>query len=136
MDFYLLDRGDQEQAQRIACRLAEKGWQQGYKVLLRVADADQAKVLDELLWTFRQESFVPHGLHDEDPEAAVIITHGDAPPDSGGLLINLADDVPQRADRFQRIADIVAATDAAKNAGRQRYRAYRAQGWPLRTHPV
>jgi len=134
VDFYVLERGADEEARRVACRLAEKAWQQGYRVLLRTADADRARTLDDLLWTFRQESFVPHGLHDEDPDAPVVIAHGDPPLDSDGLLINLGSDVPEGAARFQRIAEVVETT--AKDAGRLRYRVYREREWPLRTHSV
>jgi len=136
VDCYILERGSDEEARRVACRLAEKAWHKGYPVMLRAPDAAHAQALDELLWTFRQESFVPHGLHGDDPDAPVSIVHGDAPIDTTGLLINLAHDVPAGAAGCQRIAEIVDATATAKHAGRRRYRAYRERGWPLRTHSV
>jgi len=136
VDFYIVEHGTDEEVRRVACRLAEKGWRKGYPVVLRAADAGEAQALDDLLWTFRQESFVPHGLAVDDPGAPVVITHGDLPQDPTCLLINLGHDIAARAGGCRRIAEIVGATDAAKDAGRQRYRTYRERGWPLRTYPV
>ncbi len=67
-----------------------------------------ARQLDELLWTFRDGSFLPHGIVGEmDVETPVSI--GAAMPESRvpDLLINLTDAVPDRTGTFPRIAEIV-----------------------------
>ena len=121
-----------------------------------LADTDEdATRMDDLLWTFEQDSFVPHerwhGVGDSNTidEAPDSETAGDAPlmtrvligtttqpPALPELLINLGAAVPEWFAQCPRVAEIVGATPHCKAAGRQRYRAYREQGVPLRTHEV
>jgi DNA polymerase-3 subunit chi len=44
------------------CEIAEEIYGRGEKVQLLVPDPGQASRLDDLLWTFRPDSFIPHGL--------------------------------------------------------------------------
>ena len=60
-----------------ACEIAERTFTQGNRLQIIAADQKQAMRLDDLLWTFRPDSFVPHGLFEEDkdePPQPVIIT--------------------------------------------------------------
>ena len=41
--------------------IALKAWQSGQKVMIRVPDKKEASRLDDLLWTFRPDVFLPHG---------------------------------------------------------------------------
>ena len=66
VDFYLLDQGDVEGKLLCACKVAGKAYQQGLKVFLRARDPDQARQLDQLLWSYHPASFVPHGLAGDD----------------------------------------------------------------------
>ena len=45
-----------------ACEIAERTYVRGDRVQMVVADQEQAVRLDDLLWTFRPGSFVPHGF--------------------------------------------------------------------------
>ena len=46
-----------------ACRLVEKGYKQGTSsIYIHCNNEEEANEIDALLWTFRQESFVPHSL--------------------------------------------------------------------------
>lgn len=45
-----------------ACEIAEQTYIRGDKLQIIAADQQQAVRLDDLLWTFRPESFVPHDL--------------------------------------------------------------------------
>ncbi len=60
IDFYVLpDHQDQSRA-LLACRLADKAYGLGHTVYILTASEAQAAALDDLLWTFRQDSFIPH----------------------------------------------------------------------------
>ena len=63
IDFYLPGAGARDNRFGLACRLADKAYHQGRRVYLHAASAEQARHLDRLLWTFRDQSFVPHGLY-------------------------------------------------------------------------
>ncbi len=123
VDFYVVqDGGD---ADRVACRIAEKAFAQGLSVFIRAATPGHARELDELLWTFRGAAFVPHALAEAaDPEVRVLL--GADPGDrEAGVLINLGEDPPDDPGRFERIAEVIGTGDAQRRAGRQRFRYYR-----------
>ena len=60
VDFYILAAADSAARLRFACRLAEKAYHLKHRVHLHTASAAAAADVDDLLWTFRQGSFVPH----------------------------------------------------------------------------
>ena len=71
--------------------------------------------------------------------AAVVILIGcGAVPEHGpwDVLINLTDEVPEFFSQFHRLAELVAADEASRNAGRERFRYYRDRGYELHTHNV
>jgi DNA polymerase-3 subunit chi len=138
VDFYILPDVDRDARLRFACRLAYKAWSQGSAVRVRVDDARAAAELDELMWAYPSEHFLPHARTD-DPAATstpVLIATDDALPDGApdGLLINLSSSIPRVASRFARVAEIIAAPD--REVGRTRYRTYRHEGHPLYHHQL
>ena len=133
VDFYLLTDADPRARARVACRLAEKAFSAGQKVHVHCADAAEAETLDKLLWTFRDKAFLPHGLAGSDEPIEV----GHAEPSTpAAVLINLTEDVPAWYARFERVAEIVAAGDPSKHAGRARFRFYRDRGCVPATHEL
>jgi len=140
--FYVLDGTAPNTRLGYACRLLEKAYKLQNRIHAHTADASTAKVLDTLLWTFRQGSFVPHELLPSDCQPASPITIGPAtnsdapPPPDADLLINLADEVPPFFTRYPRIAEIIDGSPAVREAGRQRHRFYRQQGLQPETHEV
>ena len=140
IDFYLLSETDARAAQRTACRLAEKAYEQGLRVQLRTADTATTAQLDELLWTFSDRSFVPHCIWPGDPELVketpVLISSSAGPETHRGVLINLSASVPDDGRAFERVLEIVAADDAAKRLARGRWRTYRDSGLEPRSHTL
>lgn len=136
IDFYILEGSDPGARQHFVCRLAEKAWQQGHKIYIHTDDANSSNQLDNLLWNFRDESFLPHSL-DNAPDAdsvSVHIGHGDEPMHHDDVLINLGTDVPLFFSRFKRVAEVIAGDEPVRQAGRERYRFYRERGYPLESH--
>jgi DNA polymerase-3 subunit chi len=101
---------------------------------------ETAKHVDDMLWTYRQDSFVPHALLRERQEVGadllepVLVGDGTVEPAEVDVLINLAEAVPSFAAKSTRVAEIVSADESARRAGRTRYRAYRDQGIPIHQH--
>lgn len=60
--FYQLERSGPDEA---LPRLLEKTLEKGWRALVRTPDASRVEHLDQLLWTWRDDSFLPHGLADE-----------------------------------------------------------------------
>jgi len=138
VDFYVLQQSGEPARQRFACRLAEKAWRLNNSVHIRTSDRRQAEQLDELLWTFRDGSFVPHEIFSAGSQSAAPITIGYAAlaPAESDLLINLSAELPGNADAFPRIAEIVISDDSSTRTGRKRYADYRQQGHSLDTHKL
>ena len=135
-DFYLLaDSGDAAR-ERFACRLAAKVYGLDHRVHLRVADAAALERLDQLLWTFSDDGFVPHDIV-LDGQATAPVTLADAHralPDGTEVCINLCDDALEAP--CPRIAEIIAGDAPARAAGRRRYAVYRQRGLELEMHQL
>ena len=135
VDFYVLSAAGEGARHHFACRLAEKAYRLDNRVHIHAGDADTVRRLDELLWTFRDGSFVPHEIAGSgQPEAPVTIGCEALPDDAPDLLINLADAVPERVESFPRVAEVVSSDDECKALSRQRFVAYRDKGHTLDTH--
>lgn len=138
VDFYLLQTQASRERQVYACRLAEKAYSLGRRVYLLVSTPVEAKGLDDLLWTFRQGSFVPHSLSDAADACENPVLIGLSVPDTAGcdLLINLDVDLPHAWERLPRIAELIEADEESRQRGRERYRRYREGGAELVTHEL
>ena len=137
VDFYVRSATSTDALERFACRLVEQVWQRGHAVLVLAASDSAARRLDDLLWTFRDESFVPHRrLGTDDPPVTEPVVIGTPGSWSGMLdvLLNLTPDVPDESARAARIAEVVPDSGPGRDAGRRRYREYRDRGFELRTH--
>jgi len=138
VDFYILENADAQARLKLACRLAEKAWLQSQKVLLLTPGSADAQALDEMLWTFRDRSFVPHEIYSPDrpPRASVLISDSAQIPAEVDVLINLRDEVPEGFERFSRIVEPVDGDPARRQSGRDRYRFYRERGLAPDSHQV
>ena len=136
IDFYILRETRTNERLRTACRITEKAYLRGHLVHIHTDSRDGANKLDDLLWTFRDCSFIPHGIENQDPlRSPVTIGHGWV-PDKCEVLINLAVEVPMFFSRFERVAEIVDQDQANRENGRQHYRFYRDRGYPLQHHEI
>ena len=138
IDFYILQDTGSEATHLFGCRLAEKVFQRGHEVFINTQSAAQLQQLDELLWTFRAGSFVPHGICNENDkhQPPVLLGHNSEPGDCHDVLINLSTEVPPFFGRFKRVAELVGGDDTQRSRGRERYRFYMDRGYTLNTHRI
>ena len=139
VDFYLLKQSGLPSRQSFACRLAEKAYRLENTVHIHAADRADVERLDELLWTFRDGSFVPHhtiAASGSQKDSPVTIGCGDVEIPPRDLLINLSDEVPAFAKAFPRVAELVTSDEDCKQLSRKRFAEYRDQGHTLETHNV
>lgn len=141
VDFYVLNASGEVARQQFACRLAEKAYRLDHSVHILAADAQSVGRLDDLLWTFRDGSFVPHERIDSSdsgatPKSPVTIGSDGASGGDADLLINLSSEVPSSVAAFPRIAEIVTADGESKDASRARFVEYRDAGHTLETHKL
>jgi DNA polymerase III subunit chi len=142
VDFYVLDDAAGQARERFACRLVEKAWRLQHTVYLHAASAGEAQRLDDLLWTFRDGSFLPHVLDEPGLDAGlaaatpVRIGASPEPAFEADILVNLDHAVPLFFSRFERVAEIVSGDDEARGRARDRFRFYRDRGYVLETHRI
>ncbi len=137
VDFYVLPGSGEMARQQFACRLAEKAYRLDNSVHIHVADRERLQKLDDLLWTFRDGSFVPHeilGAAPGEPESPVTIGCDESPHVDCDLLINLGESIPASVASFPRVAEVVTSDEGSKTLSRQRFVDYREQGHTLDTH--
>lgn len=141
VDFYVLENDDSDRL-TFACRLVEKAFLAGHRVHVATASPDEAGQVDNLLWTFRPGSFIPHCLAtrratDEPLATPVTIGHAsDINVEQPDALVNLSGVPPQDPSKFRRVAEVVARDTASKEAARERYRKYRTLGCELHSHTI
>lgn len=136
-DFYLIAKPRfREQPLLLVCKLVQKALAAGQPLTILARDHAQAEELDDLLWAFDEDAFIPHQLagNDDDHEVAVLI----APPGIDTLprplVINLRPD-PVR-DTFERVLEVVPADPAERDESRQRWRAYQQAGIQLKKYDM
>jgi len=133
IDFYILS---DEARFQFACQLAEKAYQQKNRLYIHVQNSSEAECLDQLLWTYRDDSFIPHGLYKADAtfRPPVQIGFNVLPEDHRDILMNLSDDVPDFYLQFSRVLEIIPSDPAQQSLGRNRYRFYRDHHCELKTY--
>jgi DNA polymerase-3 subunit chi len=143
--FYLLPDTDKADASDInassalyhACLQASYFYRQNKRVFIYTQDQKSAEQIDEMLWAFDSDSFVPHNLSGEGPKqgAAVEISHK-APRGRRPVLINLTNTVPNFASQFQFMVDFVPSDETLKQLARERFKACRQQGFQVDNQAV
>lgn len=137
-NFYLLKQ-DSEQARRVlACRLAEQQAKQGQRICILTDTAEAADELDQLLWAFSSDSFLPHALA-TDPTAAtvaVVISHGTEAPAGTTCILNLGSEAPLNQPSLTAIAEFVLSDEESRTRSRSRWNLYKQLGYELQHHQL
>ncbi len=138
IDFYIFSEGNANTRLQLACRLIEKAYKNRHRVYIHAENQPEAHQLDELLWTYREDSFIPHNLYGEGPEPAPPIQIGfDAQPEKHrDILINLSSNIPTFYHQFNRVLELVPNDAALQESARNRFRQYRQQGFEIKTHKM
>lgn len=138
IDFYVLPDQKENGRALLACRLADKAYGLGHTVYVFTASEARAAALDDLLWTFRQDSFVPHERYPLVGEEGSPVLVGTAAPAmvEAQVLINLADALPEGFERYDRVVELVDQHPEVLAQSRERFRQYREQGCAPETHKL
>jgi DNA polymerase-3 subunit chi len=138
IDFYILATAAANTRLQFACRLIEKAYKNQHRVYIHTENQADAHTLDELLWTYRDDSFLPHNLYGDGPEPAPPIQIGFnvTPAKQRDILINLSNQVPAFFAQFNRILELIPTDPDQQELGRERFRFYRTQGLHIDTHKL
>ncbi|MDX2503294.1 MAG: DNA polymerase III subunit chi [Gammaproteobacteria bacterium] len=153
IDFYIVAENSPRDINQMVCRLCEKALSQKMSVLIYTKSTAQAQQLDDLLWTFKADSFIAHHNLSSESEHSdtgpqsefnypILISSTDRFSDVQNhehytqLLINLTSETPSIYQQFERLAEMVDKTPHARETARNRYRFYRQQGYSLNKYDL
>jgi DNA polymerase-3 subunit chi len=138
IDFYVLPDQRENGRALLACRLADKAYSLGHTVYILTLSEAQAAALDDLLWTFRQDSFIPHERYPlAGEEGSPVLIGAVSPADvDAHVLINFTDTLSEGFERFERVVELVDSQPEGLAKARERFRQYRERGFTLETHKL
>ena len=127
--FYHLQR---QPLEKVLPPLLEKSLARGWRAVVQAASEERIEALDAHLWTYRDDTFLPHGTEREpDPTSQpVLLTTRDHNPNRAEVrfLIDGAD-VPADAAGYERVVLLFDGEDSeALAAARERWTQAKAQG--------
>lgn len=113
----------------LVCALAQKAFESRTPVLLLVDSLEAAEALDELLWSYSEDSFLPHQIagDEDDDECPVLIVPPGVDAPARPLLVNLRAMIAPHAG-VARIIELIPDDEADKQAARKRWMAYKQLG--------
>jgi DNA polymerase-3 subunit chi len=114
--------------ERVLPVLLDKTLERGWRAVVEVGSEERAEVLDAMLWTYRDDSFLPHGIAggEADADQPVLITSG--PGNANGAAVRFFTDraVPQSSEGYTRIVFLFSGHDPdAVTEARAAWRALR-----------
>ncbi len=136
-DFYLIAMERfREQPLRLVCELARKAYAADLWTLVLARDAEQAEQLDELLWAFDDDAYIPHQIagDEEDELTPVLIATPDIDAPLRPLVINLRDAAVEGS--FDRVLEVVPVDESAREPLRARWTQYKARGMDVTKHDM
>jgi DNA polymerase-3 subunit chi len=129
IDFY----SNAESRLHTVCQLVAKAFSMRLPVAIFAPDAELARSVDRLLWTFQATSFVPHCLAREklSGETPVIIVPRLEDAGHDELAVNLHDECPPAFGRFRRLIEVVGREEDERRLARLRWRFYKERGYEV-----
>ena len=136
-DFYLIQKERfREDPLLLVCELAKRGYAANLPMLVLARDSAQAEALDDLLWSFEDDAYLPHQVagDDEDELCPILIATPEMDVPARPLLVNLRDEVP--AGSFDRVLEVVPADPSARGPLRERWKHYQSLGFDLNKYDM
>ena len=122
-----------------ACRLLRKVYQSGSRARV-VGEADTLAALDQALWTFAAQDFIPHC---QAGASAALLAHTPivlattaASQDCDEVLVNLGASVPEGFEHYARLIELVSQNETDRTGARRRWRHYADGGYAITRHDL
>lgn len=136
IDFYVVADANPSARIEVAARLADKARGRGHRLYINASCEAEADQLDELLWSYRPTSFLPHQTVRDGFSGSIVVGWGHEPMEHDDVLINLALAPPPFFSRFHRVAEVVNQNPGDLEAMRDAWRFYKDRGYPLQKHDL
>lgn len=126
--FYHLRNAPLEQ---VLPQLLERSLARGWRAIVRAGGAERLAALNTMLWTYRDDSFLPHGTKDDGtPQLEpVFLTLGDENPNAANVLFVVDGAEPGDIAPYERcVLMFDGRDDAALAAAREHWKTLKAEG--------
>lgn len=137
-DYYIISASDYDSRERLACQLSERALRAGQRVHIHTLNDSDMNQLDQSLWNFRPDSFVPHALMGSQISAPITLGNHSLPDNlqSIDVLINLGKEPLPGSEKIARNIEIVSQADDVLSATRHSYLERKSAGWELHRHDM
>ncbi len=129
--YHLLNTG----YQRALPALMQKAMQANYRVGIKLGSAEEMKQLDDWLWSYSPESFLPHGTEKTDhptEHPIYLSTQLEFPNKANILAITDGSYCEEGVENIERVLDLFDGNDPTLvQAARDRWRNYKEAGHEL-----
>lgn len=139
-NFYILTDARENGRFLFCCALIEKLNAHGHRIYVHCQDKNDAVQFNNLLWTYKDISFIPHCLSGEYDLVDCPVQIGFQAPSAefNDILIFLSalSDVPDFYKQFSRTVEIVNKNPFIKERLRMHFQYYRSQGNEIKAHTL
>lgn len=99
--------------ERVLPVLVEKSLERSWKVVVETSSDERAEAIDNMLWTYRDDSFLPHARAggSEDAVQPVLITTRPHNPNGAQVRFFVDRAVPQTGEGYERIVFMFSGRD-------------------------
>lgn len=155
IDFYVLQSNTTMAKHKFVCRLVDTALTKGSSLFIATINNDESIELDEKLWSYKPESYIPHDIvnakisaEDEkkihspkdgvsnEPLVPVRISHKNDDFKYHDVLVNLRSQRPPQFGRFKRVIEVVNQEPKSLEFSRKNYAFYKKRGYPIHTHKM
>lgn len=126
--FYHLER---QPLERVLPQLLKKSLARGWRAVVQAGSDERVEALDAALWTYREDSFLPHGTAGDGNAAMqpVFLTAGGDNPNQADVRFLIDGTETSEVSGYQRMVYLFDGRDeAAVEAARALWKVLRAQG--------
>jgi len=107
--------------QQSLCTLVHKHFERGERILIATPSAEAASFVDQLLWRWPDDSFIPHTIVDSSTsKEPIVITTSRENVNQAHILINLCSEICENRGSFRRIYELLDLTHPLKEQNSQK----------------
>lgn len=122
---------------RVVCDIVEHEFDNGIKTIVNVADEEEGKTLDNMLWSWKQSTFIPHNyvntLAESNGDPVILTTEISTSTEYSTLILVNSTDI-KNLKNFSTIIDFAEKYNPTKlESDRKRYKLYRDQNYEIAT---
>jgi DNA polymerase III subunit chi len=126
--FYHLEH---QPLERVLPNLVERTLERGWRAVVQAGSEERVEALDTLLWTYREESFLPHGTRRDGNSAAqpVYLTSNEENPNGAGVRFMVDGAETAELSGYDRVVYLFDGRDEAAVAkAREQWKAAKGAG--------